>query len=171
MQGKGGPWLSPSRRAHSSLALRNSVSDKQLLSLDVPAVELADSDSLFLECSGLLVHYKEAQPQVSRPGTWEGRVMCKYCACQPVAVCCSEVVQSHAAHGPCTAPCILLCRFGQECRALCTSHKDAEHCNISLGCATCNIRLVRLIAAFLVAAEIATCSWRSHPAHTWLWRR
>ena len=64
MQGRGGPWLSPNRRAHSSLTRRNSLSDKQLLSLDVPAVELADTDSLFLECSGLLVHYKEALPQV-----------------------------------------------------------------------------------------------------------
>ena len=75
MQGKGGPWLSPNRRAHSSLTRRNSLSDKQLLSLDVPAVELADTNSLFLECNGLLVHYKEALPQVCRPGTqvaWRG---------------------------------------------------------------------------------------------------
>ena len=69
MQGKGGPWLSPNRRAHSSLTRRNSMSDKQLLLLDVPAVKLADTNSLFLECNGLLVHYKEAVPQVCIPGT------------------------------------------------------------------------------------------------------
>lgn len=87
MQGKGGPWLSPNRRAHSSLTRRNSMSDKQLLLLDVPAVELADTNSLFLECNGLLVHYKEALPQVRRPGTqgaWGGivRVLCSQaCGC------------------------------------------------------------------------------------------
>ena len=99
MQGKGGPWLSPNRRVHSSLTHRNSLSDKQLLSLDVPAVELADTNSQFLECNGLLVHYKEALPQVCRPGTWAClcRVVCKHCAHSPVAVSCSEVLQGHAA--------------------------------------------------------------------------
>lgn len=70
--GFGYPWEEGGEEAWLMLGRPHNWSEEDELlgdsGGDVPPRSLADTDSLFVECSGITVHYKEAVPPHVRPG-------------------------------------------------------------------------------------------------------